>query len=285
MKKLAFVLAVACVEVMVFAAPQDATAKSLAAVPTGSGAPKKATLTREQRKALAQRNMMMRTGGFIVRPGTQLGKVVYVNGQKRVPQEVIEKQTSLLAEILCVRIEIVPGDGKFSLGEVGSMKKALGANAVIFFADDPSLEDTMLVAPETGWAVVNFAAIAKDGPDEEHLRKRAIRETWRSFAHLLGAANSNEPKCVLRPVSSPGDLDDLFAECFCPEPLDKIVAHLKAIGVDPAERKTYRRACEEGWAPAPTNEFQKAIWEQVKAEKERGPTNPIKITPPKRTMK
>ena len=283
MKRLAFAMAVACAAATGFAVPPSAQeAKGFAASSAARGTPRKAELTREQRKALAQRNMMMRTGGFIVRPGTQLGKVVYVNGQKRVPQEVIEKQTSLLAEILRVRIEVVPGDGKFSLGEVSRRKKALGANAVIFFADDPSLEDTMLVAPETGWAVVNFAAITKDGPDGVRLAKRAIRETWRSFAHLLGAANSNEPKCVLRPVSSPGDLDDLFAECFCPEPLDKIVAHLKAIGVDPAERKTYKRACEEGWAPAPTNEYQKAIWEQVKADKERGPTSPITIQPPKK---
>ena len=29
------------------------------------------------------------------------------------------------------------------------------------------------------------------------------------------------------------------------------------------------------YIPAPTNEYQKAICEQVKADKERGPTNPI----------
>ena len=277
MRILAFATALTCVVAL-----QAGTVAPTNVPTTKLNGPRKATLTREQRKALAQRNMMMRTGGFIVRPGTQLGKVVYVNGQKRVPQNVIEKQTSLLAEILRVRIEVIPGEGTFVLKDVAQRKKALGANAVIFFADDPSLADTMLVAPETGWAVVNFAAITRDNPDEAHLQKRAIRETWRSFAHLLGAANSKEPKCVLQPVSSPGDLDDLFAECFCPEPLDKIAANLKAIGVECAEIKTYRQACIEGWAPAPTNEFQKAICEQVKADKERGPTNPIKIEPPKK---
>ncbi len=278
MKLLAFATTITCAAAL-FAGTVAATNAPAAA---NRATPKKATLTRDQRKALAQRNMMMRTGGFVMRPGTQLGKVVYVNGQKRVPQDVIEKQTALLSEILRVRIEVVPGEGAFVLKDVSQRKKALGANAVIFFADDPSLEDTMLVAPETGWAVVNFAAITRDSPDPARLQKRAIRETWRSFAHLLGAANSNEPKCVLRPVSSPGDLDDLFAECFCPEPLDKIVANLKAIGVESAEIKTYRQACIEGWAPAPTNEFQKAICEQVKADKERGPTNPITIPPPKK---
>jgi hypothetical protein len=60
------------------------------------------------------------------------------------------------------------------------------------------------------------------------------------------------------------------------------VTYLKSLGVTPAEMTTYRKACREGWAPAPTNDIQKAIWEQVKADKERGPTNPLKISMPKR---
>lgn len=286
MKKLLIVLMAAACSLATAAEPAKA-AQPAAVGPTAQaaeklkpGVPRKAKMTREQRKALAYRTMMQRTGGMVVRPGSQLGKVVFVNGQKRVPQDVIEKQTGLLQEILQVRIEVVPGEATFALKDVSAKKKALVANAAIFFVDDPTLADTMLVAPETGWAVVNFAALTSDKPDAEHLRKRTIREVWRSFAHLLGAANSHEAKCVLRPVTCPGDLDDLVAEAFCPEPLDKIAANLKAMGVDSATRKTYRQACIEGWAPAPTNDFQKAICEQVKADKERGPTNPLVIKPP-----
>ena len=36
---------------------------------------------------------------------------------------------------------------------------------------------------------------------------------------------------------------------------------------------TYRQACQEGWAPAPKNDEQKAIWNQVHAI----PDKPIKI--------
>ena len=36
----------------------------------------------------------------------------------------------------------------------------------------------------------------------------------------------------------------------------------------------------EGWAPAPTNDIQKAIFERVKADKERGPSKPLTIAPP-----
>ena len=45
-------------------------------------------------------------------------------------------------------------------------------------------------------------------------------------------------------------------------------------------RIPYRVAVQEGWAQPPTNDYQKAVWEQVKADKERGPTNPITIPPP-----
>jgi len=50
--------------------------------------------------------------------------------------------------------------------------------------------------------------------------------------------------------------------------------------VTPCIRATYRRACHLGWAPPPTNDVQRAIWEKIKAEKERGPTKPITIPPP-----
>ena len=36
------------------------------------------------------------------------------------------------------------------------------------------------------------------------------------------------------------------------------------LGIKPARMTTYRKAVEEGWAPAPTNDFQKAIWEEAK---------------------
>ena len=55
--------------------------------------------------------------------------------------------------------------------------------------------------------------------------------------------------------------------------VDNYIAYLRAIGVKPAEKTTYRKACHEGWAPPPTNEVQKAIWEQIHSS----PDKPIKI--------
>ena len=67
---------------------------------------------------------------------------------------------------------------------------------------------------------------------------------------------------------------------FSPESYTKISTFMKDVGYLTARRDTYYGACREGWAPAPTNDVQKAIFDQVKADKERGPTNPITIPPP-----
>ena len=41
----------------------------------------------------------------------------------------------------------------------------------------------------------------------------------------------------------------------------------------PQEVTTYKKACQEGWAPNPTNEWQQAIWDETR----QLPTKPIKI--------
>ena len=59
-------------------------------------------------------------------------------------------------------------------------------------------------------------------------------------------------------------------------PMDKVQAigaYLAAHGVTPLVTAHYRQACKQGWAPAPTNEYQKAIWDQV----HEIPTEPLKI--------
>ena len=50
---------------------------------------------------------------------------------------------------------------------------------------------------------------------------------------------------------------------------------MEASRIAPIRRTTYKVACEEGWAPPPTNEFQRAIWDAAKAA-----TNAPAATPP-----
>ena len=44
-------------------------------------------------------------------------------------------------------------------------------------------------------------------------------------------------------------------------------------GVTKSKMTTYLKACQEGWAPAPTNDYQKAIWEETR----KLPEKPLQI--------
>jgi hypothetical protein len=85
----------------------------------------------------------------------------------------------------------------------------------------------------------------------------------------------------MRDVKSLADIDAI-QERFGLDTIAHIRSSAPFYGLVPWYQTTYVKACEEGWAPAPTNDIQKAIWERVKADKERGPTNPLKIPMPKR---
>ena len=88
-----------------------------------------------------------------------------------------------------------------------------------------------------------------------------------------GGMGSSFPGNIMN-IAKVEDLD------LCDEfvPFDKVGVvkqHLKNAGVTPVRYATYRIVCREGWAPAPTNDVQKAIWDKVHAM----PTEPIKIKP------
>ena len=111
--------------------------------------------------------------------------------------------------------------------------------------------------------MVNLAALAKDGPSAELLAKRLQKEVWRGFGYLMGVANS-QGGCLLMPVTSLADLDGLKAQTLGMEPYVKIMAYARHLGMSPSRAMTYRKALEEGWAPEPANDAQRAIWQEVK---------------------
>ena len=50
-------------------------------------------------------------------------------------------------------------------------------------------------------------------------------------------------------------------------------SYFTRMGVSPTRKGTYEAAVKQGWAPAPTNDIQKAIWDKV----HQLPTKPIQI--------
>lgn len=229
------------------------------------------------RKLTKQERVMQRTGGMVEDRASAKGKVVFVNAQQKVSAAEVEA-TAKAIENYTRCIFTVTNKDTVSVDAMDALKAEVGGNAVVALVDSPTLP-SVLFAPENAWGVVNVAKLAADAPAADVLAKRVMREMWRSFGYVCGSSDSTMV-CVMGPVSSLADLDALKANNISPETMMRVEDHLRAIGVTQFRRATYRVACQEGWAPAPANDFQKAIKEAVHNEKERGPANALKIVPP-----
>ena len=250
---------------------------ALAASAATKEAPKQFTLEERQAKREAfMSRMYSRTGGFLDRANPKGRRFAYLDMQGLVAAEDISEPIATMTRILQRKIVLEKFEGKFSANDAEALLKKSDAAGAVFLIDDPACP-RILIAPESKWAMINVAALNSDKPDKIVLANRVRLEMWRTFAMLNGAGNSMMGKCVLMTAFSNADIDALEAKAFCPEPMNKIMMHLDRTDVMKLERCSYKRACEEGWAPAPTNEVQKAIYETVKAEQAKSPTKGIKI--------
>ena len=200
-----------------------------------------------------------RVGGLVVRPDSFTGKVSIVNRQKRLPASDCAAVAGMLAEL--TQCNIVSDDGE-------------GATIKLQVIDDPN-EPVLLIAPEDRWGRVNVAKLVDGLPGERAKEKffapRARKMIIKGLSLLMGGGSSQFPGNVMN-TATVRDLD-VCQESVPVDMVDNYITYLKAVGVKPAVRTTYRKACREGWAPAPTNEVQKAIWDQIR----QIPTKPIKI--------
>ena len=222
----------------------------------------------EMSPAVMQR-MMEEAGGRIVVPGSQMGTVVYVNCQKRAKREWLEASLRYFQQVSRFAISIKEGEFAFP-------GPSIQGNASLFVVDDDKLP-ALLCAPEDRWVAVNIAKLSSNA--EAFFEARVKKELARGFAILCGATNSQYPGALTGGIRGVEDLDRHVDSRLPMDVLVRFPSYMKNFGVTPAKLSTYRAACKQGWAPAPTNEYQKAIWEKVKADKERGPTNPITIPP------
>ena len=211
---------------------------------------------RAARKAKMVQMMLRHTGGFVVRPGSQQGEVVYVNCQRRAPRAWIDDSIAYFAEE--TKFRVTYHEGTFDL----AAPKVEGS-ATLFIVDDGGLP-ALLVAPESRWALVNVAAVARERRPA-FFEARVRKQLSRGFAYLCGAANSQYPMCLTRGIVDEADLDRNADHRLPVDLFQRFRTYMEPLGVRPEVRTTYRQACKEGWAPAPTNEFQRAIWEKVHA--------------------
>ena len=204
-------------------------------------------------------------GGFVVQPDTLKGHVVFAYAGSPEGLGTLVKVVRGVGAIYHLDARERKLDAAVSPATASAALKSMGANAAVFLVEDPSLP-TLLAAPENAWAIVNVNALKADAPDAKKLAARIEKELWRAFALACGSSVSSAPGCVLNAVSSLNDVDGLGTTMISMEPSTSMEIFTKKIGIAPYRRTTYRQACREGWAPAPTNEYQTAIWQKVKDE-------------------
>ena len=234
-------------------------------------------MTPEEERAWRER----RASNVAIQRFPDSAKIAVVNCAKGLEAGVLDRCAAEIASRIGIDVPVEVRTGPIDPAAIAGDIAQRGVRGAVYVVEMPGWPIS-LVAPEGGWAMLNAAALAADHPGKNVFSKRLTRGMWRAFAFTFGAGDAMFDGCVTKPVSSLAELDALPGDGISPGLDDRIIKHLKGIGVKPARRTTYKRACQEGWAPAPTNAYQKAIWEQVKADKERGPTNPITIPPPKK---
>ena len=151
-----------------------------------------------------------------------------------------------------------------------------GAQIVLKVVDDEK-EPVMLIAPEDHWGKVNVAKLVSDLPGENAKKKfivpRARKMILRALSLLCGGGSSSF-RGNLVSVTTLREMDSA-QEQIAIDMVNRYIPYLEKLGVTRKEMTTYVEACEEGWAPAPTNSVQKQIWDEIHAL----PTAPLKIKP------
>lgn len=226
-----------------------------------------------------QQQLMEKVGGMLVLPRT--GKVVIFNAQTRLPLANIEKRNIFLSKALNANVSVAPCQG-FSFANAEQTMRIAKANVAVFLIDDSSLPMS-LTAIEGPWAIINMDKLANDNPAGDVLQSRYNAELNRVVDSLLGIGGqgsglgpkSTVPAKVAKAPRIGSDLDELTNIGFSMDTALAIFKTLSSWGVLPERKSTYKRACQQGWAPAPTNEWQKAVWDKVHAL----PIEPIKIKP------
>lgn len=235
-------------------------------------AAKRMKLTPEQRaarRAERAKRFYEKTGGFV--QSVHTGKVVrVVNTTSKVDNRLVDAGMLSFRANLDLPLEVI------SSAEVKDPKGYFGDSAglVIVLVDDAETP-TVLTSEEEAWAKVNVGRLAADGADGKIVLRRTIKEIWRAAAFALGAGYSELQPDLMGPVRSLADLDKIKSDAPSPVCYNMMIGVANRFGITPCQTATYLQACEQGWAPAPTNDVQKAIWDKVHAM----PAEPLKIKP------
>ena len=237
--------------------------------------PTKATAA-DKEAARAERRRLRGTieqrqfGGYVTKPNSAQGKVVFLNAQKAVSRADLQPALDVIGKTVHPDMSLIDVASVKLINPQGDILKAGGKIGVVF-ADSPDLP-MMVTAPESGWAIINVAALKDGKPDG--LAHRVRVEALRAFALACGCSFMTRDPVVLWPhVLISEDLDAFPAEEYGVFARVHMEHQLPLHGIKPWKIVPYEQACREGWAHSPTNKFEQKVWDRV----HEVPARPLKI--------
>ena len=227
-----------------------------------------AKLSPEERQKVIeerQKHFVERTGGYVRNTTEQKGRVLIANTQSRVPLDGLAKSVSKLADIMKIAIDIENAT-VVDASKSAQFLKDKNANAVVYIVESGS--SPLLISPDERWAIVSVAALG-----DANVPARLQKETLRALTFLCGGTASGYANPMTFPVTDVRQLDLIDSPDLPIDVIQRMQQYLERLGVTPYKQATYRTACKQGWAPPPTNDVQRAIWDEVRAL----PSQPLTI--------
>ena len=225
--------------------------------------------TKEEAVAAHKRNVE-KVGGLLERPA-EGPHVLFVNEQTRLPDADFRVQVADVTRKSRILNAVqtgttLPQPSVLHTNYLADVEVA----AIICVCDIPGTP-AMTVYPELRSAVINVDALYTN--DTVLLSERVRKELWRGFGFVFGGCYTIAyPKAALRPIgASMRELDKSDCNGLSIDTIQPMMKVMERWGMVPVKKTSYKRACEEGWAPAPTNDIQRAIWETARAS---AATNP-----------
>lgn len=164
-------------------------------------------------------------------------------------------------------VKVEPALGSIESASAMARERAntprVGASAVIVCDQD---SEVGIYSAEGNWAVLNLAYLLTDKPSSATIENRFEKMLWKLAARVLHVGSPGHTPSVLAPFNSLAELDANFFMRPNPEGHNALLDGAKKYGITVLTMASYRTACHNGWAPPPTNEVQRAIWDEVKAK-------------------
>lgn len=207
----------------------------------------------EEEKAIRRQKILEFQGGMVeVEPK---GPRFYILDARAAADGVPAKVAKAFGDAFKIGVEAV-ADRERGAADLAADARVL---AVVRIEDGAADAPALAIYPEERIAVVNCARLGDAGGAP--FARRLEREIWRAICFVGGTGYSASRNSLVQPVFSLEELDAIESKGVNMTTIQQFGPMFERHGVRKGSKVTYRNAVRQGWAPPPTNDLQRAVWD------------------------